>query len=112
LSWEDECLSYLTHWNEGESDLDKEIQAIKLSFEDFPGAEENTSLWLDLEKVPDALNVLCRDSSHKLRVHWGEFSKNSSGVTVASWSDRAFHGEQLEVLSAKLVDQLARKVKK
>ena len=112
LSLEDESLSYLTHWNEDESDLDNEIQAIKLSFEDFPGAEENSSLWLDLEKVPDALNVLCRDSSHKLRVHWGEFSKNSSGVTVASWSDRAFHGEQLEVLSAKLVDQLARKVKK
>ncbi|MFK7826833.1 MAG: hypothetical protein AB8G05_22005 [Oligoflexales bacterium] len=109
LNLEDDHLSYLTHWNEDERNLGSEIKAIEISFEDLPKADHE-QLWLDHKTTLQGLELICGDSSHMLRIHWGQFGQNASGVTIASWSDKAFRGEQLEVLSAKLVDQLGRKL--
>ena len=110
LSLEGEQFSYLTHWNEDSHTTSQEIKKIKLSFEDLPENDGN-SLWLNVEPVPKALMPLRDKDKNQLRVHWGSLSANASAVTIASWSGRAFHGRQLEVLSAKLLDQLTRKVK-
>ena len=109
LRFEGEELSYLSHWNEASVSIAADIKAINLSLEDIPSAKDE-QLWLNLEPMGQGLEILIGDSKHELRVHWGKLKENASAVTVASWSDKAFHGEQLEVLSAKLVDQLARKV--